>query len=313
MGQEKHFSDEFLNAFVDNQLAPEEKSRAYVEISGNENLNRQVCEIRKLRDLVQLAYRDIPLTPSRPEVHAHRGIRLRAGVAAAAVLALGLAIGVQIDVSETTSDTTATTLQSVGPARMSRAPVVTAAPHAKSAARRPVAARPTAVVPPVTIPAIPKVAIEPATIQPALLIDAEETQITRYAPARLDTPAGEVRNKVLIHIAHDDNLRLAQALEEVENLLRFYRERQQSARVEVVINGRGLDLVRRDTSQYAAQISRLQKEFDNLTFAACQNTIDRVRREQGIVVRLLPGVVVIDSGMAEIMRRQHQGWAYLQV
>jgi intracellular sulfur oxidation DsrE/DsrF family protein len=80
-----------------------------------------------------------------------------------------------------------------------------------------------------------------------------------------------------------------------------------------VITGKGLALVRVETSAFADRIQLLQREFDNLTFAACQNTIDRLRNEQGIIVRLLPGVVVIDSGMAELMRRQNQGWTYIQV
>jgi intracellular sulfur oxidation DsrE/DsrF family protein len=48
-------------------------------------------------------------------------------------------------------------------------------------------------------------------------------------------------------------------------------------------------------------------------FEACKNSIDRLRRDKGIVAKLLPGVVVIDSGVAQLMRRQNQGWAYIQV
>ena len=120
-------------------------------------------------------------------------------------------------------------------------------------------------------------------------------------------------SKVLIHIARDEASQLGEALNEVESLLRHYRDTRQNARVEVVINGKGLELVRIDTSAFAERIQKLQSEFDNLTFAACQNTIDRLKREQGIIVRLLPGVVVIDSGVAELTRRQNQGWAYIQV
>jgi intracellular sulfur oxidation DsrE/DsrF family protein len=48
-------------------------------------------------------------------------------------------------------------------------------------------------------------------------------------------------------------------------------------------------------------------------FVACQNTIDRLKREQGVIAQLLPEAVVIDSAVAQIMRRQQQGWAYIQV
>ena len=310
MSQEKHYSDEFLNAFVDNQLAPEEKARAYIEISQDEILNRQVCELRKLRDLVQLAYRDTPLAPSQPAVQQPRSTRLRASIAAAAVLALGVAIGIQLEVSEKARDTAATASpQTVAATASTSAPIVSVAAHRTPTVVRRPTARPVHMSQPAAATSTPS---EPVTVPPALTT-LEETTITHYTPDRLDTPAGDVANKVLVHIAHDNNAQLGQALEDVEGLMRYYRERRQSARVEVVINGRGLELVRRDTSKYAAQIARLQKEFDNLTFAACQNTIDRLQREQGITVRLLPGVVVIDSGVAEIMRRQHQGWAYLQV
>ena len=139
--------------------------------------------------------------------------------------------------------------------------------------------------------------------------------MTAAAAAAPTTPAagGEIRNKVIVHIADDKPAQLEQALSDIESLLRYYRESHETARVQVVLNGRGVGLVRADTSAFAARIAQLQKEYDNLTFAACQNTLERLHAEQGVAIRLLPGVIVIDSGVAEIMRRQSQGWTYLQV
>jgi intracellular sulfur oxidation DsrE/DsrF family protein len=121
------------------------------------------------------------------------------------------------------------------------------------------------------------------------------------------------QTRVLIHLARDDAAQLRQALDDIEGLLKHYRETRQHARVEVVVNGDGLALVRTDTSVFAGRIQRLQREYSNLTFAACQNTIDRLAEVLGTSIQLLPGVITIDSGMAEIMRRQSQGWTYLQV
>jgi intracellular sulfur oxidation DsrE/DsrF family protein len=295
MNQEKNFSDEFLNAFVDNQLASDEKARAYIVISHDETLNRQVCELRKMRDLVQLAYRDIPAAPTRLDGHRPAGSWWRAGVAAAVVLAIGIAIGVQFQQPQTLPVSA-----KVVPAPQEKAGQAVTASRSVAVAAR---AKPTTIAAPA--------AVAPQTPVPTTV--ADEAPLTYYVPNPVAIYAGNAANKVLIHIAHDDNSRLGQALEEVEGLLRHYREQHQSSHVEVVINGRGLELVRRDTSRHSAQIARLQKEYDNLTFAACLNTIERLQNEQGIHVRLLPGVVVIDSGMAEIMRRQIQGWTYLQV
>ena len=259
MSQGKRFSDEFLNAFVDNQLAPEEKSRAFVEISQDQDLNRQVCELRKMHDLVQHAYQVPPAPPAAKSSGRGRAhISLRFGIAASVLLVLGIAVGREIrlptpDLQPLAAKSTTDDAEVVG-----------------------------------TYHAVPAAAAR---------VNVREAKQAR----------------VLIHVAHDDTAGLRQALDDIEGLLTYYRDAHQNARVEVVLNGKGLGLVRVDTSKFAKRISHLQKEYKNLTFAACQNTIDRLKREEGVVVRLLPGVTIIDSGMAEIMRRQNQGWTYLQV
>ncbi|HJW80734.1 MAG TPA: hypothetical protein VJ396_00695 [Acidiferrobacterales bacterium] len=293
MNQEKRFSDEFLNAFVDNQIAAQEKSRAYIEIGQDETLNRQVCELRKLHDLVQLAYREPPAPPARAA--STYPVRLRFGVAASVLLTLGIVLGGLIHLPDPTTMPTVTTAPDDSVHRAATSPKRVALSMATSNTM--VAAAPTrkssSVSPVTSLPPAPAVTPAPSVAQ-------------REIPDNAQT-------KVLIHLARDDVEQLRQALDDIEGLLKHYRETRQSAHVEVVVNGKGLELVRTDTSAFAGRIQRLQREYDNLTFAACQNTIDRLAREQGIIVRLLPGVITIDSGMAEIMRRQNQGWTYLQV
>jgi anti-sigma factor RsiW len=60
MSQGHEFSDEFVNAFVDDQVTPEEKARVYAHAASDEAFNRRVCELRKIRDLIRLAYRELP-------------------------------------------------------------------------------------------------------------------------------------------------------------------------------------------------------------------------------------------------------------
>ena len=240
MSRERQFSDEFLNAFVDDQLAPDEKSRVYPAITGDQTLSREVCELRKLRDLVRLAYKDVePSTPAR-----HVLPRRRAGLGLAAAVALVLSGVVGWVLSEAVGHTSSNT--SVG------------------------------------------------------------------AQIRVPAPAPGEPVKIVVHLSEDGSEHVHQVLDDVEGLLRLYRANQQQARIEVVMNGDGLSLVRADTTTAAERVRRMQSDYDNLTFVACQNAIDRLKREQGVVAQLLPGVVVTDSGMAQLMRRQHQGWAYIQ-
>lgn len=305
MSQEKHFSDEFLNAFVDNQIAAEEKSRAYLEIQRDEGLNRQVCELRQLRDLVQLAYREPPAPPVQAVTGPNSGrARLRFGVAASILLALGIVLGNQIRLPETTSTPQAL----LAPATVTPRVVTSALSRTSAPIIRPRNANDSVAPDVVPTPLVPTAQRQPTSMETAPVAPANVAM-----SAAQNNNLNNAQTKVLIHLARDDVAQLSQALDEIEGVLKHYRAISLDARVEVVVNGKGLELVRSDTSAFAGRIQRLQREYDNLTFAACQNTIDRLAREQGIIVQLLPGVVTIDSGMAEIMRRQNQGWAYIQV
>jgi uncharacterized protein len=61
MGQGHEFSDEFISAFIDNQVTPEEKAWVYEHFASSETFNRRVCELRKIRDLIRLAYRELSM------------------------------------------------------------------------------------------------------------------------------------------------------------------------------------------------------------------------------------------------------------
>ena len=67
MNKEEKFSEEFINAFVDDELTPDEKAQAYARLGDDVVLNHQVCELRKVRDLVALASGDKVPADLRPE------------------------------------------------------------------------------------------------------------------------------------------------------------------------------------------------------------------------------------------------------
>ena len=234
MNEQQKFSDEFLNAFVDDQLTPEEKAQVYARLSGNEALNRQICELRKVRDLVQLAYKEPPM-PTRGMATLSVGRKIGLGVAAGVMLIIGGITGWFLH--------------------------------------------------------------QPSANQVA--------SVAQQAPGE-DTPA-----KVLFHVSDGNTEHLKSVLDDVEDLMKHYRRSHQKSRVEVITNGEGLGLVLAGISPYAERIQKMQKEYHDLTFVACQNTIERYQQELGLTAKLLPGVVIIDSGVAQIMRRQHQGWAYI--
>jgi len=87
MRKEDQISDEQLDAFTDGELEAEEENRIFTLADECPELDVRLCRQRKLKELVQHAYRDVP-RPRRRDTR--RGPRRKdlLGLAAAAVLLL---------------------------------------------------------------------------------------------------------------------------------------------------------------------------------------------------------------------------------
>lgn len=75
----------------------------------------------------------------------------------------------------------------------------------------------------------------------------------------------------------------------------------------VVAHGPGLGLLQRTNTVHSDRIQKLIKE--KVVFGACENTLKRKKLSRA---DLLPGVTTVDSGVAEVVRRQEAGWSYVK-
>lgn len=118
-------------------------------------------------------------------------------------------------------------------------------------------------------------------------------------------------DRILVHVSSGERASLQTTLDEVEDLLRTARSANRSVEVEIVANSTGLDLLRADASPDLARVKAMRREYPNLTFFACSQTIERLR-ERGVTVELLPGVHVAPSALDQVVKRLHGGWVYIR-
>ena len=156
-----------------------------------------------------------------------------------------------------------------------------------------------------------------------MLIDQERTA-TPGAPERIaildpdgrgqqPAVAEDKETRIVLHLLSPDMQVAEELLDEVEALLAEHRSSSQGLRVEIVAHSEGLALLRQGLSTHQARIARLAEQYPNLAFVACLNTVERVRVEQGVEVALLPEAQTTESGVAHVVARQKEGWAYIKV
>jgi hypothetical protein len=107
---------------------------------------------------------------------------------------------------------------------------------------------------------------------------------------QMDEPEGAVWDSLVKHV---NNTRDALA-------------KDGGSEVEVVFWGAGLNMLRKTNTAYEARLKQLSD--DGVTLSACRNAmrVMNVKTED-----LLPFAAQVDSGIAEIVRKQEAGWAYI--
>ena len=126
-------------------------------------------------------------------------------------------------------------------------------------------------------------------------------------------PAVADETRIVFHLTNPDQGVAGELLDEVEGMLASYQAEGRPLRVEVVSHSDGLNLLREGLSRHKGRIHQLALKYSNLTFVACRNTMERLKVERGIEVKLIPDAEVIDSGVTHVVKRQREGWSYIRV
>ena len=119
--------------------------------------------------------------------------------------------------------------------------------------------------------------------------------------------------QIIFHLTSSNPLRIERRLDNVDLLLQHADQSGQTASIEVIANGEGLSLFREGASSFADRIHEMSRDNRNLSFIACQRTIDQLESGGEGKVRLLPDVIRAGSGISQVIQRQQQGWSYIQI
>jgi intracellular sulfur oxidation DsrE/DsrF family protein len=93
MSKDELISDEQLNAFTDGELEADEENRVFTLSEENSEVDVRLCQHRKLKELVQHAYRNVPKPHRRVATRGSGKSLLSLAMAAAALLFVGVAAG----------------------------------------------------------------------------------------------------------------------------------------------------------------------------------------------------------------------------
>lgn len=128
--------------------------------------------------------------------------------------------------------------------------------------------------------------------------------VTLFAVAGA-APATADKHRVVFQVTSAGDEQWDAVLGNVEHLREAFGPK--NTEVAVVAHGKGLGMLIAANNQHAPRMKKLAD--GGVAFVACENTMrkKKVTRDQ-----LLPFATTVDSGVAEVVRKQEQGWAYIK-
>lgn len=238
------YSDEMLNAYLDDELAGAEKKHLLTSLHTDKILRQRVCQLEQVRKMVAVAYHDVEFKKYIEQLKPRRQSSI-AAIAASIFVAVGTILGWY--------------------------------------------------------------AHQLTPTEPGLL------QLAKNVQHNLPLEAEAQTWRVLMHMTSDDPYRIKALLDETEILLKDYAANNRKVAIQILANGKGLNLLRSDKSLYGKRISELQAKYDNLVFTACARAIARLEEEKGENVQLLPNTKIAPSALSEVLNKQREGWTYIKI
>ena len=137
--------------------------------------------------------------------------------------------------------------------------------------------------------------------------EQKKAAVEKSAPA-----AKKTEHRLALQVNVNDPAAMNLALNNVRNVADYYRARGESVEIEVVTYGPGLHMLRDDTSPVKDRIKSMSEAMPNVTFMACGNTQQNMKKTESKDIPLISQAKVVESGVVRLMDLQEKGWSYIR-
>ncbi|AMA56938.1 DsrE family protein [Bradyrhizobium sp. CCGE-LA001] len=151
------------------------------------------------------------------------------------------------------------------------------------------------------------------TSKPAQKQTSKQELASRAAMAQATNPGiAKKPHQLVLQVNSNEPAMMNLALNNATNVAQYYRDLGEPVSIEVVTFGPGLHMLREDTSPVKPRIEVLAMSNPEISFKACGNTQDNMRKAENKDINLIAQATVVKSGVVRVMELQEQGWSYVK-
>jgi hypothetical protein len=127
------------------------------------------------------------------------------------------------------------------------------------------------------------------------------------APALAEGP-----HRLALQITDNDADKMNTVLNVAANVSKYYSDKGEEVEIQVVAFNAGLHMLREDTSPVKPRLTSFAKSMTNVSFKACQNTIDGMSKREGKAIPIVGEAERVPSGAVTLIELSEKGWTIVR-
>ncbi|HEX5507232.1 MAG TPA: hypothetical protein VFX37_01890 [Pseudolabrys sp.] len=128
-----------------------------------------------------------------------------------------------------------------------------------------------------------------------------------FAPAHAGGP-----HRLALQISDNDPGKMNAVLNVAANVSKYYSERGEEVEIQIVAFNAGLNMLRTDKSPVLTRLTSFKQGMPNVSFLACQNTLDSMARKEGKEPKLVANATLVPAGVVTLMELAEKGWTVVR-
>jgi intracellular sulfur oxidation DsrE/DsrF family protein len=126
-------------------------------------------------------------------------------------------------------------------------------------------------------------------------------------------PAGAAeKHKLALQISDNDPAKMNAVLNVAANVSKYYSDKGEEIEIQIVAFNAGLHMLREDTSPVKPRLQSFKQGMPNVSFMACENTLEAMTRNEGKEPPLVENAERVKAGVVTLIELGEKGWTIVR-
>jgi intracellular sulfur oxidation DsrE/DsrF family protein len=126
-------------------------------------------------------------------------------------------------------------------------------------------------------------------------------------------PAGAAeKHRLALQISDNDPAKMNAVLNVAANVSKYYSDKGDEIEIQVVAFNAGLHMLRDDTSPVKPRLKSFKQSMPNVSFMACENTLEAMTRTEGKEPPLVENADRVKAGVVTLIELAEKGWTIVR-